>query len=180
MASSGLEKPDFASAIAAATDQRGVSLSELSNGQRTLVVFLRHSGCTFCREALADIAAQREGIERTGVQLAIVHMGSPEAGIALLAKYRLEDVSLICDPEQRLYRAFELERGNLWQVLGPQVWWRGLRTAIFARHGFGRITADVWQLPGVFLLDHGKIVRSFRPRSSADRPNYSDLACQVH
>ena len=56
---------------------RGASLSGLSDGRRVLVVFLRHAGCTFCREAMADLAAQRPAFEAVGIQLAIVHMGSP-------------------------------------------------------------------------------------------------------
>jgi hypothetical protein len=41
----------------------GVTLNELSRISPVLLVFLRHAGCTFCREALADLAARRPEIE---------------------------------------------------------------------------------------------------------------------
>src|SRR5260370_484740 len=52
----------------------GMTLDEVSRLSPVLLVFLRHRGCPFCREALADIAAQRKEIEKTGTQIVLVHM----------------------------------------------------------------------------------------------------------
>ena len=60
------ELPDEATLLAGALTSTGASLAELSRQQPILVVFLRHAGCTFCREALADLATQRAAIEKTG------------------------------------------------------------------------------------------------------------------
>ncbi|MGP1310160.1 MAG: hypothetical protein ACTS27_08185, partial [Phycisphaerales bacterium] len=38
-----------------------------------LLVFLRHAGCTFCREALADVAKRRRRIENAKVRIVLVH-----------------------------------------------------------------------------------------------------------
>ncbi len=59
--------------------QQGYSLFELSQLQPTLVVFLRHVGCTFCREALSDISQQRAEIEAQGTQIAFVTMSEEPA-----------------------------------------------------------------------------------------------------
>ena len=40
-------------------DQHGRTLQQLSDSQPVLVVFLRHSGCTFCREAVADLVREQ-------------------------------------------------------------------------------------------------------------------------
>jgi peroxiredoxin len=170
---------EAADSLRQAITQHGVSLAELSERSPLLVVFLRHAGCTFCREALADIARQRGAIEAAGARIALVHMGSPEQGADLFAHYGLADVGQVSDPEQRLYRAFQLERGGLRQLLGPKVWWRGFKAAILDRHGFGRPPTDVRQMPGAFLIRHGRIVRSFRHATAADRPDYAALACDV-
>ena len=45
---------------------RGATLEQLSADSPTLVVFLRHAGCMFCREALSDLSRQRAAIEPTG------------------------------------------------------------------------------------------------------------------
>ena len=42
-----------------------------------MLVFLRHFGCTFCRETLADVARHRDAIAATGAQVAFVHMSRP-------------------------------------------------------------------------------------------------------
>ncbi|MEZ5059893.1 MAG: AhpC/TSA family protein, partial [Saprospiraceae bacterium] len=52
----------------------GANLLEVSSQKPVMLIFLRHFGCTFCRESLADLAEQRAGIEETGMQIIFVHM----------------------------------------------------------------------------------------------------------
>jgi peroxiredoxin len=171
--------PSLAEALAGAKTNRGHTLAELSEVQAVMVVLLRHAGCTFCREAAADIARQRAEIEAAGTKIVLVHLGDDAQAAAMFAQYGLGDVDRIADPGGMLYRAFELRRGSFWQVIGPAVWWPGLRAAIFDRHGFGGIKGDPMQMPGVFVIRHGKIVRGYRHRTSADRPDYAELACST-
>lgn len=144
-----------------------------------LLVLLRHAGCTFCREALDDLRRGREVFERTGVHLAIVHQGTPEQGRGLLARYGLEDVAAVSDPERRLYAALDLRRGTLRQLFGPRVWWRGL-VATLRGHLVGPLVGDGFQMPGVFLLDRGRIVRAHRHASADERPDYARLCTLDH
>jgi len=159
-----------------ARSQDGRTLDELSRQLPTLVVFLRHGGCPFCRETLADVARDRSAIESAGNQIALVHMMSDQQACALFQKYALVDLSRFSDSNQRVYHAFGLQRGNVNQVMGPRVWWRGFKAAILSRHWFGKPVGDVFQLPGAFLIADGKIVRQFLPKNSADRPNLLELA----
>ncbi|MCU0247309.1 MAG: AhpC/TSA family protein [Bryobacter sp.] len=155
-----------------ARTQHGVSLDELTRLSPTLLVFLRHAGCTFCREALADLAAKRAAIEANGARLALVHMGSEEQARPFLRRYGLEDISRVSDPKQSIYRAFGLHRGSFRELFGPKVWWRGFQAGVLNRHGVGRLVGDGFQMPGVFLLYHGEVIRSYRHQSAADRPDY--------
>ncbi|HUP78431.1 MAG TPA: hypothetical protein VM260_07675 [Pirellula sp.] len=52
------------------TTTSGQSISQLSLIRPQLVVFLRHSGCTFCRQALADLAKQHDDLEQQNVDYA--------------------------------------------------------------------------------------------------------------
>lgn len=153
----------------------GVTLDELSRLSPVLLVFLRHMGCTFCREALADLAAMRRRIESEGARLVLVHMSSEETASRFFSRYGLEDAQRISDPERTLYRAFGLPRGRFGDVLGPKVWWRGFQAGVLGGHGVGRLMGDGFQMPGVFLLFHGEILRSYRHQSAADRPDYLSL-----
>lgn len=150
----------------------GSTIDQLSRVAPVLLVFLRHAGCSFCREALADLARQRHALDRAGAQLVLVHMGEPEFGREFFRKYGLDDALQISDPKQTLYRAFGLRRGTLRMLFGPSVWWRGFDAAIRQRHGIGKLAGDGFQMPGVFLIFHGQVIRSYRHQSAADRPDY--------
>ncbi|MDV7393380.1 hypothetical protein RZS08_18550, partial [Arthrospira platensis SPKY1] len=54
----------------------GNSVLDLSKQKPVLLVFLRHFGCTFCREALEDISQKRASIEANGTQIVFVHMSN--------------------------------------------------------------------------------------------------------
>ena len=155
--------------------QYGVNLHELSQISPILLVFLRHAGCTFCREALSDLSARRREIEAAGARLVLVHMGTEQHADKFFAKYGLEDVARVGDPERGLYKAFGLPRGTLFDIFGPKVWWRGFQAGVLGRHGVGRLVGDGFQMPGIFLMFHGEIVRGYRHQSAADRPDYLAL-----
>jgi peroxiredoxin len=169
--------PDLTVAEANQTfrSQHGPSIAELSAERRVMLLFLRHAGCTFCREALADVAAQREALESRGVTPVLVHMGDNQDQSGFFAAYGLEDVHRISDPEQRLYRAYHLQRGGFQELLGPRVWWRGFKAAILGRHGVGKLVGDGFQMPGLFLVERGEVIASRRHETAADRPDYCEF-----
>jgi len=169
---------DIVQALEGARTQSGQTLAALSGASPVLLVFLRHAGCTFCREAIGDVARERGVIEATGVRIVLVHMGDSEAIEKLTERYGLGGVDRICDPDRKLYQAFGLKRGRLRQLFGPKVLWRALPEGVLSRHGIGRLTADSFQMPGLFLIDESGIVRRFRHRTAADRPDYAGI-CAV-
>lgn len=158
-----------------ARTENGQSLVDLVEASPVLLVFLRHGGCTFCREALADIARSREEIEATGTRIVLVHMGDRALIETNIIKYGLVDLVRICDREQILYEAFGLRRGSFRQLLGFKTWWRALWAGMICGHGIARPVADAAQMPGVFYIEQGMVVRHFRHRSAADRPDYPSL-----
>jgi hypothetical protein len=138
-----------------------------------LLLFIRHAGCTFCREALAELAAARKQLEANGLKLAVAHMSAVDTASALLARYGLDDIDHFSDPDCRLFHAFNLARGSFWQVLGPAVWFRGLPALL--KHGIGKMDGDGFQLGGVFLIRDGKVVAAQRLATSAARADLAAL-----
>jgi len=167
---------DPATAMGEFTDRAGVTLLERTNEAPTLVVFLRHAGCTFCKEALTDLAAQRDKIESEGVRLALVSMTERHNADAWLAQHALGDVPHYSDPARRLYASFGLTRGSLSQAFGAAAAARGA-AATLRGHIVGKLAGDGFQLPGAFLVQRGEITHAFRHRTVADRPDYAELAC---
>ncbi len=168
--------PDIQRLALSIRTNRGESLLAMSEEQPLLLVFLRYLGCPFCRESLADIARQRNTIESEGCQIVFVHMEPDQFTHDFLMKQGLSDIPRVHDISRSLYRAFGLQRGSLWRLIGPLVWARGISAAFLKRNGIGWFTADPFQLPGVFYLYHGEVLHGFRHRFSKDRPNYAGLA----
>ncbi len=160
--------------LSAYTSQSGQTLTGLAE-RPLFLVFLRHFGCTFCREAVADLAEKRPALEAKGARLAFVHLGTEEKAHWFFKPYGLLDVPRFSDPEARLYQAFGLLRAELRQYLNTEsvvrmlgAWSRG--------HFLGFPAGDIERMPGAFLINHGQIQRAFRHRLVSDRPDYLALA----
>jgi peroxiredoxin len=157
----------------------GSPLRALAAESPVLVVFLRSFGCTFCREAMADVAAVRDEIRASGAAVAFVHGASDDEAAPWFAKYGLSGITRISDPSLDHYRAFGLGRTGVEALVDPRVWTRGAVCAI--SHGFGGQSAEMMrQLPGVFVLHGDRILAEYRHRSPSDRPDYVALLRTVH
>lgn len=164
----------FDDAIRNTVDQHGRSLADASFDHPIVLVFLRHSGCTFCREALRDLVQQRQRIEQDGARIALVHLAR-SADPAWLSQSELNDASRYSDPNRNLYRAFQLKRASWGQIFGPRMWKRAWQAAR-AGHGLGRIEGDTFQMPGAFLFHRGEIRHAYRHQHVGEVPDYVALA----
>ena len=106
--------------------------------------------------------------------MAFVHGATPEEAAPWFAKFGLDDVVTISDPDLAHYRAFGLGRTTAGALVDPRVWTRGAVCAL--SYGFGGQTpAMMRQLPGVFVVQGGRVLSSYRHRTPADRPDYLAL-----
>lgn len=166
-------------ALDSLTNDQGRTLRSLTDERPTLVVLLRHAGCTFCREAISDLARRQDLIRRAGMNLAVVGMSSTATPLrALGQRYALSSAGWFADHSRLLYRALELPRGTFLQLFGPSVWWRGLM-ALLRGHGLGALDGDGFQMPGAFVIHRGRVVRAYRHATAADRPDLAEFACPI-
>lgn len=163
--------PPLGEAMDLFQDQHGNHLRSLAADRPLMLLFLRHGGCTFCREALADIQQIQEPLQAKA-NLAIVHMGSEADAAAQFAGYGLENVSRVSDPSCQLFRSFGLTRGSWRQLFGAAVWGRGAKACLIDRHGVGKLAGDGFQMPGLFLVKGETILNAYRHENAADRPDY--------
>lgn len=157
--------------------ESGANLLELTQASPLLLIFLRHFGCSFCRQTISDIADLRGEFDRRGVRPVFVHLGTPERAKPFFDYYGIGDVERVSDPDAAIYHhpVFQLSRLNPWRnLIQPMVWKGWLKGSIF-RHGIGKIQEDAGQMPGIFFIRDAKIVRQFRYRTIADEPNYLKL-----
>ncbi len=178
-ANSAVPRLTFRQAMTQWKSHRGATLAEVSAERPTLAVFLRHTGCTFCREAIDDLARQRARIEAAGAQLAVIHMSPPLQATQFFANADLDDVHRFSDPDCVMYDAFGIQRGTLRQLFGPKIWSRGFIAGIVNGHGMGTLVGDGFRLPAVFLVSDGQILAEYRAETASDRPDYLDLASKA-
>ena len=153
----------------------GESLASLSYKKPILLVFLRHFGCTFCREALADIAKRRASIEEMGTQIVFVHMANNEVAERYFNRYDLDGAIHIGDQECVYYREFGLLKGSFTQLFGLQSWIRGFQAGVLDGQGIGPQLGDGFQMPGVFMIIDGEVKEQFIHKLASDRPDYLQL-----
>jgi len=136
----------------------------------TLFVFLRHFGCMFCRETIADLRACTAANAIYPKVLLFAQAGPVEARTLLRDLW--SEAHCVCDPDRRLYAAFGVERGTWRETLGPAVW-RARSRASAKGHTNGERSGDVWMMPGAFLVQSEHIVWSHTYRHAADHPDFA-------
>ncbi len=156
--------------------QKGDSLLELSQKQPILLVFLRHFGCVFCKEALKDIANIKPKLTENGLSLVFVHMAENQIAESYFKQFDFKSVLHISDPDKVYYKDFGLKKGSLNQLYGLRTWYRGFsnETSEFKLEltkGLG----DSTQMPGIFIIKQGKISDSYIHNFAADKPDYNKL-----
>lgn len=151
------------------------SLLDLTAAQPTLIVFLRHLGCVFCRQMLGDLRDQRAEIERAGVRMALVHMASDRQAELVFKLYGLDDVPRFSDPDRSLYVAFGLRRVTVRELISTDLLKRGLEACVHDRHAMGIPRGDPMQMPGVFIVDRGWVRARFVHAHPWDRPDFRAL-----
>ena len=176
-----IHKESIKESIATMYTNTGESIAALSRQYPGMLVFLRHFGCTFCREALSEIAFNRKEIEANGTRLVFVHMADEETANQYFTRYDLEGAVHICDPDCQYYADFGLVKGTLTQLMGLRVWMRGFDAGIIGGHGMGKLMGDSFQMPGIFLIQNGMIKDHYIHKLSSDKPDYQKLTecCQV-
>lgn len=148
------------------------SLKQLSDESPVLLIFLKHFSSPLCHEAMADILNKREMIEREGVKIVLVHMGSVEEAKQFFNQYNLQCMEHISDPDGVAYQAFKLKRAHFRQIFNQKI----LGTGKWREHSLSKLIRNTLRLPGAFLIYKGELLKSYRQEGNSDSPDYMALA----
>ncbi len=151
------------------------SLEKLSFDGPVMLVFLRHFGCIFCREALDDISEKKEFLNQKNVTPVFVHMSSFEIAEKFFEDYRLSGVKHISDPSCQLYAHFGLTKGNFGQLFGLSTWMRGFELRKKGMKYSVDQIGDSFQMPGIFMLKEGEVIDSYIHKTISDKPDYDKM-----
>lgn len=135
----------------------------------TLLVFLRHFGCTGCAQQLDVLVPHLSSLHELGLETVLLGSGEPHHLAAFLERQRLDGYPLraFTDPQAGAHRAAGLSR-SAWRVFGPSAL---AREVVVRGMGYtsGHKEGDVLQSGGVVLL-RGRTVVFFRQARVAAEP----------
>ena len=161
--------------ISEMTTQKGHTLLNLSNEKPIMLVFLRHFGCQFCRQAMDELSKKRKHLADTGTELVFVHMAENDVAETYFKKFNLSGVEHVSDPDCRYYAAFGLVKGSFTQLFGLQTWIRGFSDKAKYGNEMGKHLGDNFQMPGAFMLHQGEIKDQHIHKMASDIPDYERL-----
>ncbi|MFK8138031.1 MAG: SelL-related redox protein [Bdellovibrionales bacterium] len=151
------------------------SLLDYSKEKKVMMVFLRHSGCTFCRETLGDLIRHEDQLEELGVQIVFVHMSEGFHEQKMKEKFPFKNAIWISDRNKSIYSQFGLKRGSLLELFGPKVIMEGYKAGIKKQHGVGKLDGDGMQMPGIFSIIDGETTWIHKYDHAGDTPNFKEL-----
>jgi hypothetical protein len=137
-----------------------------------LLVFLRHLGCLFTREWLAELEGAAAS-DPSFPDLLFFHLGAGEQGDAFFAEAAPE-IRAVADPDRKFYKALGVPSASVVQLLDPRVWACGMR-AYRDGHKSGKPVGDPLVLPGLFLLEGGHVTWQFVPSHMGGLPRLAEI-----
>jgi peroxiredoxin len=151
-------------------EDRWVRLGSLWEARPTVLVWLRHFGCAFCRKQAADFAKRQEQLDQSGAGLAFIGCGAPPFAKSFRTEFA-PGCTVLSDPQRATYGLIDAPRG-LVATIGPQTWAARiqLRRAGFHQGEVGQ--GDRLQMGGVLVVRPGdEIAFRFVSRSANDQPD---------
>ena len=116
-----------------------------------------------------QLRRKAKAFRELGAQVVLVGLGTPGDTAAFKKQYKIP-FPMIADPEKALYKDFHLKQASATTFLSPGMAVKGV-SALLRGYGIGLPTGDVWQLPGVFIIDTDGVVRyRYFAESPADHP----------
>jgi peroxiredoxin len=155
------------------TDGKSVQLSSLWKKQVLVLAFTRHFGCPQCKEMVETLSTAAPKIKSSGLKLAFVTQGTPEAAKSFCEE-RAPGQLCLADPERRAYRAYGLERATIWQTfLSWRVWQSNKR--LKEERGWNTdlppAGQDSMQMAGTFVIGtDGRVRLPYYYDNIADHP----------
>jgi hypothetical protein len=151
------------------------TLRAASGQGRSVLVFLRHLGCAFCHQMLKALREARPMLEERGVRIVLIHMGTDRQADLAFRAHGLHDLPRVSDPGRMLYRAMGLRRVRLADVILPRTLRKCLEVSISAWPHLRLPQGDPMQLPGVFLVEGGRVVAGEAFSELTQTPDFPGL-----
>jgi len=136
--------------------------------------FLRHFGCTFCRQAMARLEENRDDLAGVGLQVINIAMGEPKHIKRYCGKLA-PHLACLGRTDDTVYRAYGLREGNLQELANANVAKSALGEFLRGNVG-GMPVGNMRMMPGTFIIDtDGTVAYAYYSADIADHPTIDNL-----
>ena len=150
--STGIQAPDFEADI---WNGEKFRLSE-QRGSKLWLAFFRYAACPLCNLRVHDIITRYDDLTAKGIKVAAVFQ-SPTDSIAKYVGQQQPPFPLISDPDEELYKLYELETSLAGFMSLKNV--GRLKEAMAAGFKPGKPDGSIRRVPGDFLIDEEGIIQ---------------------
>ncbi|MEI7926618.1 MAG: peroxiredoxin-like family protein [Chloroflexota bacterium] len=151
-----------------------VRLASMWAERPVVLALMRHFGCIFCKDQVAQLRTIVDDIHAAGAELVIVGSGSPQMAGFFAEDYDIS-TPVLTDPTREVYRALEVRRPHRLAFIDPRVFVRGALAMLRGhRQRFGPESelGDTTQLGGVFIVwPGGGVAWAHRSAFAGDHPS---------
>jgi hypothetical protein len=120
------------------------------------------------------LSGRYDEVTSRGADVAAIGMGIPEMAADFRERQGIQ-FPLLVDRTKETYRALQMKKGNLWDVVGPSNWPRYAK-AMITGHGVDLPKQDPYQMGGVLIVrPDGEVLYEFRASESRDNPPLDEL-----
>jgi hypothetical protein len=153
-----------------------VRLRDLWSDAPCVTTFLRHFGCLFCHQMVADVIAVTPAIVERGGRVLFIGNGSVNQAKRFYGDKGLPrgGCEVLTDPDRASFNAAELERGY-GKTFNPSSV-KAYKGARVNGHGITGLFGDLTQLGGLLVTKPpSRFVFLHRSKFAGDHPNMADV-----
>lgn len=143
---------------------------------KTALVFLRYYGCTLCQYDIHQFTQAHDKIAAAGGQMLVVLQSDP-AKLAAQLKPGDLPFDIVCDPEQKLYKEFEIAPAESKAKMADLKTMGKIAKATAGGFKHGDYEGDELQLPACFVMTPDRTLSyAHYGVSAGDVPTPEELA----
>lgn len=153
-----------------------VRLRDLWSREPCVTTFLRHFGCLFCHQMVADVIAAAPAILDRGARVLFLGNGSVNQAKRFYADKGLPRIGceVVTDPDRVSFDAAEMQRGYAKTFNPSSV--RAFGVARAGGHGVTGLFGDLTQLGGLLITKPPvRFVLLHRSKFAGDHPDMKDV-----
>jgi len=164
--------------------EKGLKISQITEGKPTMFWFLRYMGCPPCRLDVHLLTQKKPEFDAKGVNIVVVMQSSPEIVQRDMIDKTLP-FNLICDTEQHLYKTLELgERNPGWrdEMTAEDKVKQRYKAEIINQLGIvhGEYEGNEEQRPAWFYIDSDMtVIESHYGRYTSDMPLADEALAKI-